>query len=78
MDDTGATLVVATGVSEKYLRREEIRFTGKQLEAPIEGDSDALMTEWSKKLGLTFSNDDILPDNVVSSADVVRPIAGGK
>jgi hypothetical protein len=73
IDGDGSSLFVVTGASEKYLRREEIHFTGVPSEAAIEGEPEKLIQEWSKKLGVTFSNDDILPDRVVSPVELSRP-----
>ena len=75
LDHAGTSLRTITGVHDKYLRREEIQFSGIPSVPPVAGVPAALLAEWSKRLGLKFSNDandDILPNGVVSAPEPAR------
>jgi hypothetical protein len=66
LKDDGSVLQIITGVSDHYLRKEVINFTTTNA-PPLEGDPRALIQEWSRKLGVALSNDEIAPVGVIAA-----------
>lgn len=67
MQDDGFRVVAVTGKDESYVRREDVAFVSSAVAGVVKDNAQQLLDGWSKKLGLSLSNDDVSVVGVIGA-----------